>query len=409
MLPSTLRNLPGRLACLSLLVALPSITTANPLAAVIERALADDPELRAAQAAVAAAEARQAGAAKPLNNPELALDGEHGDTTTVTIGLAQTLDWHDKRGALRALADTAVETARAELTLLRHDKSAALLRAIGRVVTLRRIVALSTQRVETMQRFAELAEKRHRAGDIAGAEWELARLSLTEATIERARHRAALAEAEGDYRGATGQPPPERVALPTDIGHLPTPNDDDRHPRLYPPRLALQAARQQVEAADRQRKTDPTVGIAAGREDEQSVIGLHLSLPLRVRNRYDDEVEATRAEALQARQRLRQIERSLDAERATAGQRHRLMAGAWRHWRDEGEQSLTQRIALLEKLWRAGEIGSTDYLLQVQQTLDTRIAAVELHGDLWDAWVGWLAASGQLLQWLGTDAEGGAR
>ncbi len=382
---------------------------AAPLSTIVEQALADNPDIQAARAAVAAAEARLTGAGRPLNNPELELDGERSDITTVTIGLAQTLDWHDKRGAREALARTTLEHARTELALLRYEKAAELLRSIGRIATARRITALSQQRVETMQRFAELAEKRHRAGDIARAEWELARLSLTEATIEQARHRAALAEAEGDYRRTTGTNPPDTVTLPDDIDQLPGEATPDDHPRLRLPRLALQQARQQIDVADRERKADPTVGIAAGREEDQGLVGLRLSLPLLVRNRFDDEVEAVRAEALQAQQQFRQVQRRLDADAATARQRHRLMSAAWQQWQDTGERSLAQRIEVLEKLWQAGEIGSTDYLLQVQQTLDTRIAAAELHGDLWDAWIGWLAASGRLMQWLGDDWSGGGK
>ncbi len=60
---------------------------------------------------------------------------------------------------------------------------------------------------------------------------------------------------------------------------------------------------------------------------------------------------------------------------------------------------------LLETLWRAGEISTTDYLLQVQQALDTQIAGIELHGDFWNAWLAWMNHSASLDNWLNTENQ----
>ena len=374
------------------------------LARLVDAALADNPDLAAAQAAVDAASARLDGAGRPLNNPELALESERSDITTVTLGLAQTLDWHDKRGAREQLARTELARAQAALALLRYEKSRNLLDALGRVATLREVVTLSQQRLEAMQRFADLADKRHRAGDISRSERELARLSLSEAVIEHARNEAELAQAEGDYRAIAMKPLPTQLALPDAIGELPTARAGEQslasHPRLKPVLLAARLARERIEATDRDRRADPTLGVTAGREDDNGLIGLSLALPLHLRNRFDADVSAARAEALQARQQADQIRRALTAERLTAATRHRLMAAAWQRWRDEGARSLEERIALLEKLWQAGEIDTTDYLLQLRQTLDTRIAGARLRGDLWDAWIAWLDAAGSLTDWL---------
>ena len=396
----------GALASLPLVVQAeaPHDDAADRLARLVDAALADNPDLAAARAAVDAASARLDGAGRPLNNPELALESERSDITTVTLGLAQTLDWHDKRGAREQLARTELARAQAALALLRYEKSRDLLDALGRVVTLREVVTLSQQRLDAMQRFAGLAEKRHRAGDISRSERELARLSLSEAVIEHARNEAELAQAEGDYRAIAMKPLPTQLALPDAIGELPTAATGEQslasHPRLQPTLLAARLARERIEATDRDRRADPTLGVTAGREDDNGLIGLSLALPLRLRNRFDADVNAARAEALQARQQADQIRRALTAGQQTAATRHSLMAAAWQRWRDEGARSLEERIALLEKLWQAGEIDTTDYLLQLRQTLDTRIAGARLRGDLWDAWIAWLDAAGSLTDWL---------
>jgi cobalt-zinc-cadmium efflux system outer membrane protein len=66
-----------------------------------------------------------------------------------------------------------------------------------------------------------------------------------------------------------------------------------------------------------------------------------------------------------------------------------------------GAGSLTSQTNMLERLWHAGELNTTDYLVQLQQTLATRMAASEQRGVVWEAWIAWLAASGQVDTWSG--------
>ena len=57
-------------------------------------------------------------------------------------------------------------------------------------------------------------------------------------------------------------------------------------------------------------------------------------------------------------------------------------------------------------MWRVGELPTTDYLVQVQQTLATEGASLTLRRDLWQSWITWLRAAGQVNQWLGLDLQG---
>ena len=59
------------------------------------------------------------------------------------------------------------------------------------------------------------------------------------------------------------------------------------------------------------------------------------------------------------------------------------------------------------RLWRAGELSTADYLLQLKQTLDTALAGAELEGRLWRRSTDYLAATGQLESWLGWDGATG--
>ena len=379
---------------------------------IVRHAMAASPEIQAARAALDAARSRLSGATRPLNNPELEAEAESTDVKTYTLGLSQTIDWHDKRGSLEQVARAEVNAAQASLDALKLDKSVALLDALGRVLTHQATDRLHQRRSQILQRFTTLAAQRHQAGDISRAELELARLSWSEAMMQEAANQAALIQARNDYYAISGQSPEHDLALPEDLPLLePLPDRDElarRHPRV---RQFLAMARKlqlQIQAADRGRKADPSFSIRAGREDSENLVGLSFSLPLRIRNDFQAEVDAARADALQAEKQARQAFLDLKARLQAAHAGYNVMARAWQQWISLGQDSLRQRAELLETLWQSGEMSTTDYLLQLQQTLDTQIAGAELQGELWRAWVEWLGASNSLETWLNRNNKSNA-
>jgi cobalt-zinc-cadmium efflux system outer membrane protein len=377
------------------------------LASIVKRSLHNSPEILAARSAVEAARTRLGGAALPLNNPEIDAEAERTDINTYQIGISQTIDWHDKRSALEQVAQAQLLTAQQQLAALRLSKAAELLDAIGRIATQTAVNRLSRHRSEIMARFSKLAKQRHAAGDISRSELELARLSQAEADMQYARTQAEFIQANSDFYSISGRMLTESVELPESlsIDFSSRSNDEAiarQHPRVQAALLSAQIAKRQINAADRDRRPDPTVGISAGREDDNNLLALRFSMPLQIRNSYQSNVDAARQDALQAEQLAQQIYWELRAQLESAEQRYTVISNAWKTWLSQGRSSLQKRIELLETLWRAGEISTTDYLLQVQQTLDTQIARIELHGDLWNAWLAWMNYSASLGNWLNT-------
>ncbi|HIO76141.1 MAG TPA: TolC family protein, partial [Gammaproteobacteria bacterium] len=78
--------------------------------------LIGNPDVQAGQAAVDAALARASAADQPLFNPELEFDYERTDINISSLGLSQTIDWSNKRGAHKAIAEVGVRAARVELS-----------------------------------------------------------------------------------------------------------------------------------------------------------------------------------------------------------------------------------------------------------------------------------------------------
>lgn len=409
-----LRNIAGSLLCLLIAMdAAAASARAKPtdaaqardqIAQIVDRALRSNPEMTASEAAIQAAEERLSGAGLPLNNPELEAGAERTDINTYRLGISQTIDWYGKRNALEQVARQQLVQARLEYAALALEKSRELLDAIGRISTLQETLRLSVERASLLTRFSKLAVRRHAAGDLPRADLQLARLSVAEAQMQVARVRAELIQARSDFERLSGFSPSEMPPLPP-VAESSSPPDEstvrpEQHPQVRAALAAARVARQQIASVDRGRKADPTVGLAGGREGGEKLIGLSLSLPLQVRNDFESDVRAARAEALRAERLARQAHLELKARLSSARERHRIISAAWRAWTETGQASLRKRLKLLETLWKAGEISSSDYLLQLQQTLDTRITGNELRGDLWRAWVEKIAASGTLNEWL---------
>jgi cobalt-zinc-cadmium efflux system outer membrane protein len=60
-------------------------------------------------------------------------------------------------------------------------------------------------------------------------------------------------------------------------------------------------------------------------------------------------------------------------------------------------------------LWQASELDTSDYLVQLNQNLDTAQAGLVLQGQLWQAWFDYLAAAGRLEDWIDGNTSETAR
>jgi len=379
--------------------------TVQQLSSIVNRALTKNPAIQSAIANVVAIEARFKGLSLPLNNPELEIGTEHTDIETYTFGLSQTIDWHDKQNAQQQVVEAELAHAKAEASALRFSMSIEILKAVGDIASYHQITALSNERVKSFERFTGIAQQLNQAGDISSTELELARLSLVEAIMLHAANGSELIEANSQFYELSGFQLKGNVKFPETLP-IKLPSDANEefmlqdHPQIKVAQLTSLIARKKITFTEQDRKPDPTFGITAGREGKEDIIGASFSIPLQVRNNYSHQVDIAAAESLQADRDALQLYRSLQAKLKATRDRYQLIATAWSFWRSNGQQSLNNQLELLEVQWESGEMNTTDYLLQLQQTLNTQIAGVELKSQFWNAWIGWLSASGQLTKWL---------
>jgi cobalt-zinc-cadmium efflux system outer membrane protein len=164
-----------------------------------------------------------------------------------------------------------------------------------------------------------------------------------------------------------------------------------------------------VNVARRARIPDPTVSLTGGRvrsgTRSDPVIGISVSLPLPVLNTGRAEIAAAQADADAA-----WASRQAAAWQSEAGLRqsattYRSLRATAESLRKAGVDAPGARAALLERLWQAGELDTSDYLVQLKQSLDTTLSVISLESQAWQAWFDYVAAAGRLPDWLDGTAK----
>lgn len=378
----------------------------NPtLGSYVEAVLRTHPELKVADANVAAAQAKADGLALPIYNPELNADAQRSQSDAYSIGLSQALDVSGKRSARRLSGQKQLQQAVAERAALRQQLATGVLSALADYQARQALLALVQQRLELLQRFSTIADQQYQAGDNGILDRNLGSLALAEGIAIAGRAELDQLQARRKLDAATGnaglEPPTLPAALPATT-HLPT--DFDALSKALPTVQAAQARQEaalaEVDIARSNSRADPTVGIRGGRETSASepgktLVGLQLSIPLFVRNNFRSEEVAASASADAARIETTALtQQSIARMKATASQ-FRSSYAAWERWSKASGGALDNGIELLDRVWKAREFSTAEYLVQLKQLLDGHAAGEELRYQTWQAWAEWLAASGQ--------------
>ncbi|MDO1528754.1 TolC family protein [Fulvimonas sp. R45] len=385
----------------------PSPLAPPALAEAVRRLWNSSPDIQAARAELEAARARARAAAQPLYNPSLALDAENADVDRRTTGISLPLDLGRKRRARADQGQAELRASEAAYDVQRRDLAARWLKAWAVAALAGRQSGLGQRRVALMRRFDALAAERLKVGDIGSPERDLAALALGEAQVQQATLQSQAAAAQAALLAIEGRvapaPPPLPSGLPPAIDVI-TPRATGDLPDMVQARSELASAEAGVQVARRARVPDPTISFTGGQVRSgprtDRVIGMSVSIPLPVLNNGRAEVDAAIADVDAAAARLQSRRQSLDARLAGFSERYRALRHADEAFRGSRAAAFEDRVALLEKLWRAGEIGTSDYLVQLKQSLDTALSGLELEGQAWQAWFDYLTAAGRLNDWL---------
>jgi cobalt-zinc-cadmium efflux system outer membrane protein len=378
----------------------------------VRRAWASSPDIQAADAERRAAAARVNAAAQPVYNPTLSLEGENADVDRRTIGASLALDLGGKRRARTSEAEAALGASEAAYAIRRRNVASAWLKAWTGSLLATRQDELGRRRLDLMRRFDRLAAKRLAVGDIGAPERDLAALARGEAEIQQATlagqeaaARASLAAVDATTGGSL---PPLPAALPPSADTV-IPRDAEDRPEMLEALAQQRRADAAIEVARSQRRPDPTVAFTGGRvrvgSRSDRVIGLSVSLPLPVLNTGRADLVAASAAADAVTANRRAVLLRSNAELARQRTSYAALRSAAEAFRASRASAFDERTALLEQLWQAGEIGTSDYLVQLKQSLDTALSGLALEAQAWQAWFDYLSASGHLTEWIDTSPK----
>ena len=320
---------------------------------------------------------------QPLYNPELSTDLErNGEQDNYRVGIQQTIDWWDRRGARRQQAGFMRTAAEARYRQQLLDKTAEALAALVDWRSASRAATIVAGQEKQLDTLLELVEKRQRAGDLGSIDAELTFLSLSQQLAQVAEVEAALQKAESRVRELLPQWTPERGGIPDDFwpSQLDSIADQEllRHPAVASAQARWRSLKEEAEATRRAARAEPTVGFNAGHDGGKSVAGLTLSIPLNIRNNFSAETRAAERTALEAEARFQAIYRKQRFDWQAAHATWQRYERQYRRWQELVQGRVENSAELLERQWRSGDLSTTDYLLALNQRAESLLAGIEL-------------------------------
>ncbi|MCB2026613.1 MAG: TolC family protein, partial [Ottowia sp.] len=235
---------------------------------------------------------------------------------------------------------------------------------------------------EQLNTLLELVEKRQQAGDLGSIDAELTFLSLSQQLAQVAEVEATLQKAESRVRELLPQWTPERGGIPEDFWPSRPGSTTDqellKHPAVASAQARWQSLKEEAEVTRRSAKAEPTVGINAGRDGGENLVGVTFSIPLNVRNNFSAETRAAERAALEAEARFQAVYRKQRFDWQAAQAAWQRFDQQYRSWKTLVHGRVENSAKLLERQWRSGDLSTTDYLLALNQRAESLLAGIAL-------------------------------
>jgi len=374
-------------------------------------ALAHNPSLAAASGEIRAREA-EVDQASRAPNPELSFDVENVagsgsvrglDAAEATLAVSQRLELGGKRAARLHAAERDRDLATGDHEVLRAEVAAGTAVAFSEVMAAQDRLALADTLVGVAEQVLAAVSRRVRAGGLSPVEERRARVSLETDRMDRERVARDLDAARHRLSAWWGSPEPSFVRADGRLDRLvDLPPLEALLSRLddAPPlaRWATEIERRRAEERMAAAAAIPDVALSAGvryladTDDAGLVLGLHVPLPLRDRNR---------GERRAAAERIRSAERERRADALRLGTELRE---AWTTLTGTRAEALALRDQVLPEAaaaFRDAADAHREGRLRFTEVLDTKRTLFELRGRFLDVLVLHHAAAARLERLLG--------
>ena len=367
------------------------------------------PEIMAAKERMNAAFSMAENSEKATYNPELEseyefYDNEEGDN--YRIGLSQSIDLWDKRGARTEQAAFSRIMAKQGYRSLRQQKISQVLVALSEWRAAKQLAEFSSRQEKQLNTLLNLVDQRQRSGDLGQVDAELAFLGLSQTLNAAAQAQAVRVVSEFKVRELLFGWSPTSAQIPESFwldNRFSVVLDKveldallDAHPAIVAARAEWQAQEKQAVLADREAKSDPTFGLNGGQDAGVNVVGISFSMPINIRNNYHAQVRAASQEALAAESQYRALRRQQAYSMKASAANFKQYFQRFYRWQNLNEKRAKSSGKLLQKQWRSGDFSTAEYLLALQQRADGLSAGIELRQRFEASRIEWLLDIGQL-------------
>ncbi len=390
--------------CLWVFAVSANADTAQNLKQWISNAVDNHPSVILALSHVQSAKLNINVSSKPLYNPELGLNFESSASNTISVAYSQTLDWGNAQHQLAKRASLKKQAILLDWQTTRYEIANQLMQTLLSYQIAKQLSALLKEEQVLFKQSYQVAKKRFNAGDLAKVEVDFAGLSLSQANFRVANAIARLNEHKLRLFKLSGNNVGFNLALPQlknkSKAELNNPLLIAQLPQIKAASKRVEVAQANINVQKVSNQANPTVGIKLGKEADDTLIGLSVSMALNIRNDYSENVSLASSKVSAAKNAYQVLFLQQSTQLELAAITYTLHKQTWQTWQLTGADTLNQQIKLLETLWTSGELKTTDYLIQLKQTLQTKADALEQKGKMLTSWLNWLNASGETANWL---------
>ena len=367
----------------------------------LDRQINKHPDIVSARELMNAEFSKAQGSKLPLYNPELATGYEReGDGNNYNIGISQTIDLWDKQAVNAAIGDKILTAASKQFTYAIEQKKAQALKALINWQLAMDKSSLAFEQEQQLEILLKIVTKRQKAGDLGQVDAELTFLNLSQMLNKTAQIQAQLTQAQAKVNELLPDWRPDTQAYPEKgLGVTNFQVAEQwltQHPQVLASQALWQMQKSKAQYAMLETKADPTIGISAGKNDVDNVVGVTFSMPLNIRNDYQANAKAQNQQAIAAEANFRSVMRKqkylIQASTASLISNKKYLDRWQQLMQGRGEHS----AQLLQKQWQVGDLNTSDYLLALQQRAEGLYAGIELQAQFKISEVQWLLDVGQL-------------
>lgn len=364
--------------------------------------LSKHPDIIAANESMNAVFSKTAGSNQPLYNPELTTGYEReGDGNNFVIGINQTIDLWDKKENRIEQRNYSLTAASKRFTYTVEKKTAQALQALIKWQAAKNRSQLAFQQEKELEILLDIVIARKNAGDLGQVDAELTFLNLSQLLGKTAQVQAEFKVIQSQVKELLPDWTPETQSYPVEglgVTNLQVSEQwISEHPVVLEAKALWQIKKAEAQYALLETKADPTIGLSAGKNDRENIVGVTFSMPLNIRNDYSSNAKAANQQANSEEANFQSIYRkqkyivkastdSLISNKKYLNRWLKLMNG-------RAESS----AQLLQKQWQLGDLNTSQYLLALQQRAEGLYAGIELQAQFKLSEVEWLLNVGQLI------------